>query len=87
MHRGSNLRNSYLQNIQNYVPMQSILPSQSVHVKQMNQADSVSHPPSNYANQLVAESKSYATLQGIDLSRGEYQQLNKEIPASHDSCQ
>ena len=57
--------------------MQSILPSQSARVKWMNQADSVSHPPSNYANQLVAEPKSYATLQGIDLSRGEYQQLNK----------
>ena len=57
--------------------MQSILPSQSLRVKQMNQADFESHPPSNYANQLVAEPKSYAKLQGIDLSRGEYQQLNK----------
>ena len=57
--------------------MESILPSQSARVKQINQADSVSHPPSNYANQLVAESKNYAILQGIDLSRGEYQQLNK----------
>ena len=77
MHSGSNLPNSYLQNIQNYVPMQSILPSQSARIKQMNQADFVSHPPSNYANQLVVEPKSYATLQGTDLSRGEYQQLNK----------
>ena len=57
--------------------MQSILPSQSARVKQMNQAVSVSHPPSNYANQLVAEPKSYATLQDVDRSRGEYQQLNK----------
>ena len=77
VHSGSNLLNSYLQNIQNYVPMQSILPSQSAHVKEMNQADFVSHPPSNYANQLVAEPKSYATLQGIDLNRAEYQQLKK----------
>ena len=77
MHSGSNLSNSYLQNIQNYVPMQSILPSQSVRVKQTNQADFASHPPPNYVNQLVAEPKSYASLQGIDLSRGEYQQLNK----------
>ena len=57
--------------------MQLILPSQSARVKQMNQAVFVSHPLSNYANQLAAESKSYATLQDIDLSRGEYQQLNK----------
>lgn len=57
--------------------MESILPFQSARVKQTNHADSVSHPPSSYANQLVAESRSYATLQGIDLSRGEYQQLNK----------
>ena len=57
--------------------MQSILPSQTASVKQMNQADFVSHPQSNYANQLVAEPKSYATLHDIDLSRGEYQQLNK----------
>ena len=77
MHEGSNLPNSYLQNIQNYVPIQSILPSQSSRVKQINQADFVSHPPSNYANQLVAEPKSYATLQSIDLSRGEYQHLSK----------
>lgn len=62
--------------MQNYVPIQSILPPQSTHVKQMNQAD-FSHPPSSYANQLVAEPKSYATLQGIELSTGEYQQLNK----------
>lgn len=63
--------------MQNYVPMESMLPFQSARVKQMNEADFVSHPPSSYANQLVADSKSYATPQGIDLSRGEYQQLNK----------
>ena len=57
--------------------MQSILPSQSTCVKQINQADFVSHSPSTYANQLVVEPKSYAKLQGIDLSRGEYQQLKK----------
>ena len=57
--------------------MHSTLPSQPTPVKQMNQADFVNHPPSNYANQLVAEPKTYATLQGIELCRGEYQQLNK----------
>ena len=77
MHEGSNLPNSYLQNIENYAPMQSILPSQFSRVKQINQADFVSHPLSNYANQLVAEPKSYATLQDIDLSRGEYHHLSK----------
>ena len=57
--------------------MQSILPSQSSRVKQMNQADFVRHSPPNYANKTVTQPLSYATLQGIDLSRGEYQQLNK----------
>ena len=57
--------------------MQSILPSQSTRVKQMNQPD-FTHPTSNYANQLVTEPKSYATLQGIEMSRGDYQQLNIE---------
>ena len=57
--------------------MQLILSSQSTRVKQMNQTDFVSQPPSNYANQLVVEPKNYATLQSIDLSRGEYQQLKK----------
>ena len=57
--------------------MQSILPSQSTHGKQLNQADFVGHPPSNYTNQLTDKSKIYATLQGTEISRGEYQQLNK----------
>ena len=57
--------------------MHLILTSESPHVKQMNQAAFVNHPPSNYANELVADHKSYATLQGTELSRGEYQQLNK----------
>ena len=58
--------------------MQSILPSQSTRVKQMNQAD-FTHPTSNYANQLVTEPKSYATPQGNELSGGDYQQLDIEI--------
>ena len=74
MHESCNFPNPSLYNVQNYVPMQSMLPSEAT---AMNQADSVNHPPSNYANQLVAESKSYATLQSIELSRGEYQKLNK----------
>ena len=47
--------------MQNYVPMLSILPSQLP----------------NFTNNSVAESKGYAILQGTELSRGEYQQLNK----------
>lgn len=69
--------NSPLQNTQKYVPMQSILTSQSTSVKLMNQADFVKHPPSNYANQLVADPTKYDTLQSNDLSRGEYQKLSK----------
>lgn len=77
MHYSSNFPIFHLQNMQNYIPMQTILSSQSVPVKQMNQTDFVSHPHSNYVNQLVAEPKRYASLQGIDLNREEYQQLNK----------
>ena len=57
--------------------MQVIQPSLSTRAKRMNRADSVSHPPSNYANQIFAEPTCYATLKGAELSRGEYQQLNK----------
>ena len=57
--------------------MQSMLPSHSTRVNQMNEADFVNRSPSNYANQVAAEPKSYATLEGIELSRGEYQQLKK----------
>ena len=57
--------------------MHTTLPSQSTRVKQTNQEDFGNHPPSNYANQLVAEPKTYTTPQGIELCRGEYQQLNK----------
>lgn len=57
--------------------MHTTLPSQLTRVKQTNQGAFVNHPLSNYANQLVAEPKTYTTLQGIELCRGEYQQLNK----------
>ena len=64
--------------MQNYVPMQLILVSQSTRVKEMNQLE-FTHPTSNYTNQLVTEPKSYARLQGTELSREDYQKLNVEI--------
>ena len=43
----------------------------------MNREHFQNHPPSDHVNQLAAEPKSYATPQGIELSRGEYQELSK----------
>ena len=64
--------------------MQSIQPSKSVCFAHLNKADGINQISSNYANQLsnctnalVAEPANYATLQGADLSKVHYQELNK----------
>ena len=64
--------------------MQTIQPSKSNCLVHLSQADGINRSSSNYANQLsnstnavAAEPAKYATLQGTDLSRGHYQELNK----------
>ena len=64
--------------------MQSIQPSKSICFVHLNKADGINQTSSNYANQLsnctnalVAEPTNYATLQGADLSKVHYQELNK----------
>ena len=57
--------------------MQSMLPIQSTFLSHKNEDSVVNQAQSNYANQLVVERRSYATLQDIELSKGDYQQLNK----------
>ena len=64
--------------------MQSIQTSKPICLVHLNKADAINQTSSNYANQLsnctnalVAEPANYATLQGADLSKVHYQELNK----------
>ena len=64
--------------------MQSIQTSKPICFVHLNKADGINQTSSNYANQLsnctnalVAEPANYAKLQGADLSKVHYQELNK----------